>query len=147
MGTSETVRQSVSMRLFRLLRRRLPWLIPLSLAVIIAAGGGLAAVESDRVDGFWHGAWWALSLMTTVGFVESEPLTTAGRVISAVLMVTGFILVALVTATIASAFVREEERPEELALEALETRVLDEVKSVHERLLAIEKRLSERDQR
>jgi voltage-gated potassium channel len=86
--------------------------------MILAAGGGLAATESDTVDGFWHGCCWAFSLMTTVGFVESEALTTAGRLISAVLMVTGFVLLAMVTATIASAFVREEERPEEQALHA-----------------------------
>lgn len=115
--------------------------------MILAAGGGLAAAETDTVDGFWHGCWWALSLMTTVGFVESEPLTTAGRLISAVLMVTGFGLLAMVTATIASAFVREEERPEEQALQELERRVLSEVRAVNDRLRAIEERLESRDRK
>ncbi len=54
--------------------------------------------------------------MIAVGFVGSEPLTTAGKVIAAVLMVAGFALLATVTATIASIFVREEERPEERTL-------------------------------
>ena len=80
----------------------------------------------------------------TVGFVGPEPLTTAGKVISAVLMVTGFALLATVTATIASIFVREEERPEERTLQTLEKRVLAEVREVNERLRRLEERLDER---
>ena len=99
------------MRPIRWSRRNIRFLIPLTGLVVIVAGGAAAAVETDTIDGFWSGAWWALSLLMTVGFVGSEPLTTAGKVISAVLMVTGFVLLATVTATIASVFVREEERP------------------------------------
>lgn len=40
-------------------------------------------------------------------------MSPGGRIISAVLMVAGFILMALVTAAIASLFVREEEEPGE----------------------------------
>jgi voltage-gated potassium channel len=138
---------SRGMRLIRASRDRLPWLISAGAAMILAAGGGLAAAETDTVHGFWQGCWWALSLMTTVGFIESEPLTTAGRLISAVLMVSGFALLAIVTATIASAFVREEERPEEKALQELEQRVLGEVRAVNERLRAIEEGLERRDRK
>ena len=107
-------------------------------------GGAAAAIETDTIDGFWQETWWALSLMMTVGFVGPEPLTTAGKVISAVLMVTGFALLATVTATIASIFVREEERPEERTLQTLEKRVLAEVREVNERLRRLEERLDER---
>jgi voltage-gated potassium channel len=131
------------MRLIRWSRRHVRFVIPLAASIALVAGGAAAAVESDTIDGFWHGAWWALSLMMTVGFVESEPLTTAGRLISAVLMVTGFVLLATVTATIASIFVREEEQPEQLALQAVEDRVLVEVREVNERLKRLEDRLDQ----
>ena len=129
------------MAVIRSARYHLPLVVPVAGAIVLAAGGGLAAVETDTVEGFWHGTWWALSLMTTVGFVDSEPLTTIGRLISAVLMVTGFIRLALVTAAIASIFVREEERPEELAIRALEQRVLVEIQAVHDHLQQLERTL------
>ncbi len=129
------------MQILRLSRRHIRLVIPLAGLVVLVAGGAAAAVESDTIDGFWAGVWWALSLMTTVGFVGSEPLTTAGRVLSAVLMVTGFLLLATITATIASVFVREEEQPEQRALQELENRVLSEVGEVKEQLRRIENRL------
>ena len=132
------------MRLIRWSRHHVRFVIPLAALVVLVAGGAAAAVESDTIDGFWQGAWWALSLMMTVGFVGSEPLTTAGKVIAAVLMVAGFALLATVTATIASIFLREEEQPEERALKALENRVLAEVREVNERLRRLEERLDER---
>jgi voltage-gated potassium channel len=132
------------MRLISWSRRHVRFVIPLAALVVLVAGGAAAAIETDTIDGFWQGAWWALSLMMTVGFVGPEPLTTGGKVISAVLMVTGFALLATVTATIASIFVREEERPEERTLQTLENRVLAEVREVNERLRRLEERLDER---
>ncbi len=133
-----------AMRLIRWSRRHIRFVIPLAGLVVLVAGGAAAAIESDTIDGFWQGAWWALALMMTVGFVGSEPLTTGGKVISAVLMVTGFALLATVTATIASIFVREEEQPQERAVQTLENRVLAEVREVNERLRRLEERLDER---
>jgi voltage-gated potassium channel len=132
------------MRSIRWIRRHVLFVIPLVGLVVLVAGGAAAALESDTIDSFWQGAWWALSLMMTVGFVGSEPLTTAGKVIAAVLMVTGFVLLATVTATIASIFVRQEEQPEERILQALENRVLAEVREVNERLRRLEERLDKR---
>lgn len=132
------------MRSIRWIRRHVLLVIPLAGLVVLVAGGAAAALESDTIDSFWQGAWWALSLMMTVGFVGSEPLTTAGKVIAAVLMVTGFVLLATVTATIASIFVRQEEQPEERTLQALENRVLAEVREVNERLRRLEERLDKR---
>ena len=133
-----------AMGLIRWSRRHVLFVIPLAGLLVLVAGGAAAAIESDTIDSFWQGAWWALSLMMTVGFVGSEPLTTAGKVISAVLMVSGFVLLATVTATIASIFVRQEELPEERTLQTLENRVLAEVREVNERLRRLEERLDER---
>ena len=80
--------------------------------VVLFAGAGFAALER-QVGSYWEGLWWALSLMTTVGFVGEAPETTAGRLVSAILMISGFALLTLATAAIASLFVREEEEPEE----------------------------------
>jgi hypothetical protein len=66
--------------------------------------------------------------MTTVGFIGHEPATVADRLLSAVLMVLGFALLAMTTAAMASLFVRGDEAPEERALRAFEASVLAEMR-------------------
>jgi voltage-gated potassium channel len=122
----------------------LRYAVPVAVLLVVIGGGGLAAVESDTVESFGQGVWWALSLMTTVGFVGNEPITTAGRVISGVLMVLGFAMITFTTAAIASLFVRESEEPEERALRRFEERSLHELEELKKRLAAIEERLDRR---
>lgn len=94
------------------LRRRLALLVSVGGALVLAGGGGLAAVENHVASSYGEGVWWALSLMTTVGFVGEAPETTGGRIVSALLMLAGFAMMALTTAAIASTLVREQEEPE-----------------------------------
>jgi voltage-gated potassium channel len=111
-----------------------------SAVIVLLAGGGFAALESDTVESFWEGCWWALSLMTTVGFIGGEPSTVAGRLLSAILMLMGFALLAMTTAAVASLFVREDEVPEERAVRAFEASVLAELRDVRDRLERLESR-------
>lgn len=109
--------------------------------VVLLAGGGFAAFESRQVSSYGEGVWWALSLMTTVGFVGEAPESLAGRVLSSVLMVSGFALMALVTASIASLFVREEELPDTVAERDFEARALALLTELVERIQELETRL------
>ncbi len=85
--------------------------------------------------------WWALSLMTTVGFVGETPETTGGRILSAVLMLGGFAILALTTAAIASLFVREEEAPFEKSERAFERETIVRLDELSARLERIERAL------
>ena len=120
------------------LRRRLVTYLVLAAFLVLLAGGGFAAFESRQVSSYWEGLWWALSLMTTVGFVGEAPESLMGRLLSSVLMVSGFALMALVTAAIASLFVHEEQAPEEEAEERFEAQALDLLGALAQRLDAIE---------
>lgn len=122
-------------------RSWLRYLIPGAVLLIVVAGGAFAALESDTVESFWTGVWWALSLATTVGFVGPEPATTAGRILSAMMMLAGFTLLAMTTAAVASLFVREDEEPEERAMRAFEARSLQELAELQARLERIERHL------
>ncbi len=128
-------------------RHRLPILVLLGAVVVLLAGAGFVALESNIVSSYWDGLWWALSLMTTVGFVGETPETTGGRVLSAALMIAGFALLTLTTAAIASLFVREEEQPAEELDRAFEGVVLERLDKVAARLDAIERALPERPER
>ncbi len=119
-------------------RRRLVNYLVLAAVVVLLAGGGFAALESRQVSNYGEGVWWALSLMTTVGFVGEAPESLAGRLLSSVLMVSGFALMALVTAAVASLFVREEQEPDEQAEELFEAQALRLLSDLAQRLEAIE---------
>jgi hypothetical protein len=79
--------------------------------------------------------------MTTVGFVGEAPESTAGRLLSSVLMVSGFALMTLLTASIASLFVREDELPEEAKEREFERAALAQLEELHRKIDELERRL------
>ena len=123
------------------LRPRPIMLVSIGAVVVLLAGGGFAAFESHQVSSYGEGVWWALSLMSTVGFVGEAPESTAGRLLSSALMVSGFALMALVTASIASLFVREEELPDQVVEREFEARALTLLDELRQRIRALETQL------
>jgi CHASE1-domain containing sensor protein len=88
--------------------------------------------------------------MTTVGFVGGSPTTVLGHALAAVLMVLGFLLLAMTTASVASLFVSREEAPQEARDRAFERAALAELHALADRLERVERRLaagSDRDGR
>lgn len=117
-----------------------PGLVVGSVALLVGAGAA-AAFESDTVGSYGRGLWWAISLMTTVGFVGAPPRTTEGAVLSIVLMLTGFALLSLVSASLASLFVKQDEAPEQQREAVVEDEILTALNAVLDRLDALESRL------
>lgn len=126
------------MRVPRVRRRWLRFAAPVAALAVVLGGGGLAALETQTVRDYGDGLLWALSLMTTVGFVGGLPHTVAGKLIAALLMLCGFALFTLTTAAISSLFVAEEEAPEGRRERAFEAEVLQELRALRERLDEIE---------
>jgi voltage-gated potassium channel len=133
-------------------RRRVPitsaWLVPVLLAavlVVVVAAAAAAAIESNTVTSFGDGLWWAISLITTVGFIGEPPETTAGAALSAFLMIAGFLLLAMVSASLAALFVREDEGPRDEIEQATEVGILEALERIEHRLSSLEHALSERN--
>lgn len=108
-------------------RVRRAWVLPfvlVSALVTLVAAGAAAAIETDTVESPWAGIWWAISLVTTVGFVGEPPTTYAGQALSILLMVMGFLLLAMVSAALASLFVRDAEAPRDALEEQREEAML-----------------------
>ncbi len=62
---------------------------------------------------FGDAMWWALTTMTTVGYGDRFPVTDAGRLVAAGLMLAGIALLGVVTATMASWLVQRVSAEEE----------------------------------
>jgi voltage-gated potassium channel len=122
------------MRVPRVRRNWLRFAIPAAALMVLLGGGGLAAVETETVGSYGEGVLWALSLMTTVGFIGGVPHTIAGKLIAATLMLFGFGLLALTTAAVSSIFVREDEEPEEEREQAFQAQIMRELRSIQARL-------------
>jgi voltage-gated potassium channel len=67
-------------------------------------------VDPDTFDTVWLGMWWAIQTVTTVGYGDVVPGSTAGKVIASLLMLGGLSLFAVVTGAITSAFVAQAQR-------------------------------------
>jgi voltage-gated potassium channel len=67
-------------------------------------------VDPGTFDNVWLGMWWAIQTVTTVGYGDVVPGSTAGKVIASFLMLGGLSLFAVVTGAITSAFVAQRQK-------------------------------------
>ena len=66
-----------------------------ALVVLCSAAGLLRRFEPQTFKSFWDAAWYALVTITTIGYGDLVPHSPIGRIIGAVLMVSGISLVAV----------------------------------------------------
>src|SRR5271169_4951666 len=82
--------------------------VTVSLTVI---GGVLIHVTDKKTfPNIGDGMWWAIQTVTTVGYGDLVPESTAGRFIAALVMLVGISFLAVITAAIASEFIESARR-------------------------------------
>ena len=114
-------------RVVRASRRWLRFLVPATALAAVLGAGALAWAETEVVPSYWEGLWRSLALVMTVGFVGPVPTSATGKIVSSVLMIFGFALMAMTTAAVASLFVREDEIVDESLERKFEQVVLAEL--------------------
>jgi voltage-gated potassium channel len=86
--------------------------------VLLAAAGTLVVgswlvllfekhASGSNIHNFPDALWWAIVTVTTVGYGDRYPVTEGGRVVAVVLMLVGIGLIGVLTATVASVFIKE----------------------------------------
>ena len=103
--------------IIRTLQRERVFALASFIAILVFLGGlGYLLTEAlespNLLHQFGQGLWWALVTITTVGYGDITPTTTAGRLVGAALMVGGLVSFSLVTATVASIFIERKFRRE-----------------------------------
>lgn len=108
-------------------RATLTSVVIIFIMVLIVAATGAHIMERDgqpKTFGTLPDAlWWAVVTLTTTGYGDAVPVTMGGRMIGSVVMVSGILVLALMTGILATGFAEEERRREYL-------RVWDQVTKV-----------------
>ncbi|HLS97622.1 MAG TPA: ion transporter [Porticoccaceae bacterium] len=107
-----------------------------SLMVILMAGLMMAALDPN-IRSVEDGIWWAWVTVTTVGYGDVVPTSTAGRVFGGLIILFGIGLFAMITASLAAFFVSRQE--EEMLDEERET--LLRLAQLDDRLIRLEEKL------
>ncbi len=122
-ATRRIARQFQSVRL-ALAREDVPRWLLLALGVGVTASIMMAALE-----GFFHSEsnspgdafWWAIVTMTTTGYGDIAPKTLGGRLVGAALMLSGIVMISILTAKVSSLLVANRIRKER-GLEAIKSK-------------------------
>lgn len=91
-------------------------------AGLVVIGGTLVWELEHTINPAFHSyadaIWWAFATMTTVGF-GNGPVTPAGRVVAAFVMITGIACFGVITATVTALFLHEPSPDQAATPEAL----------------------------
>lgn len=101
-------RMLASLRLL-LSARAVPYAFVLGGITLLASGAGFYWLE-PTVHTFGEGLWLAFITGATVGYGDFVPTTTTARIFAVVMVIVGFTVFSLVTASISAFFVGEDEK-------------------------------------
>ena len=120
--------------------RILPFLMLVITGIAFAAATVMWIVDRDDFPTFGLALWWAVTTVTTVGYGDVVPTDTPGRFVGAVLMISGYASLSLLTGVIASLLVARRAA----ALQADEEQALGKI---DRRLAEVERLLREQSRR
>lgn len=106
--TLALARMIASLRLL-LSARAVPYAFVLGSVTLLASGAGFYWLE-PTIHSFGEGLWLAFITGATVGYGDFVPTTTAARIFAVVMVIVGFTVFSLVTASISAFFVGEDEK-------------------------------------
>ncbi len=90
--------------------------------VMVTLGAALAWLfegsVNQRMGNPSDALWWSLNMFTNVAYVDFQPVTAVGRMIAAVLEISGIGFIGLFTASLASAIVTDKEEEKDAVEEA-----------------------------
>lgn len=63
----------------------------------------------EGINSIAEGVWWAIVTTTTVGYGDIAPVTTGGRIVAVILMLTGIGCIGTITANVAAYFYKTDD--------------------------------------
>ena len=91
-------------------RRAARIIASVTVSITIISGVLMHFTDEKTYPTIGDGLWWAIQTVTTVGYGDLVPTSTAGRLVAALVMVIGIGFLTVVTAAITSAFIESARR-------------------------------------
>jgi voltage-gated potassium channel len=101
-------------------------------------------IDHKNFTSLGEGLWWSVQTVTTVGYGDVVPTTTAGRLVAALVMLLGLAFIAVITAAITSSFVARATEERTRRSGAAAPASVDDVREINQRLDRMEALLQER---
>jgi voltage-gated potassium channel len=120
--------------LFRAVRT----IIAVAVTLVLVAGLLARLAEPETFKSLGLAYWWAVTTVTTVGYGDVVPRSPEGRVVGALLMLTGLSLIPTLTSVIVSVLLAKRRRAEQEELERMEAEQAATLARIEERLVRIE---------
>ena len=118
--------------------RAVSTIIVVAILLVLVAGLLVRIVEPETFDSIGLAYWWAVTTVTTVGYGDVVPESTGGRIVGAMLMLTGLALIPTLTSVIVSTFLYKTRKSEQERIEQLEEEQATVLARIEERLARIE---------
>jgi voltage-gated potassium channel Kch len=132
-------------------KRTLVYLLTLAFAVTVASGFMLYMIDPN-IHSLFDGIWSAWVTMTHVGFGDVVPISFLGRLLSAALILFGLALFSMFTAIVSVTLIGKNRdswgqnlrqiEQDTSRIETEENQILHELARLHDRMAALEKKLS-----
>lgn len=129
---SDTIRQVLS-------RNHLGITLVIAVIIVMLSGILIAGIDPN-IKTIWDGLWWALVTVTTVGYGDVVPVSAAGKLFGALLILLGIGLFSLLTASFSAFFVSKEEQKEK----HIEKQTLEKLNSIEKKLIELERTINKR---
>jgi len=97
--------------------------------------------KTGNIHTYPDALWWAIVTVTTVGYGDRYPVSEGGRVVAAVLMLVGIGLIGVLTATVASVFIKEHTDANKETFNKGHANLGQQLAEIRDRLADIEMRL------
>jgi voltage-gated potassium channel len=97
--------------------------------------------KGSNIHDYPDALWWAIVTVTTVGYGDRYPVTEGGRVVATILMLVGIGLIGVLTATVASVFIKEHTDANKEEFKKGHADLGQQLSVISDRLADVERRL------
>jgi len=111
-----------------------------TMMITVVAGVLVTVLEHDTYPSVGTGLWWAAQTVTTVGYGDNVPTSSAGRFVAVLVMFVGIGFLTVVTAAITSTFVAQARRVDQTPSD-VETAIVEQLHQLDSRLARVDSRL------
>jgi voltage-gated potassium channel len=97
--------------------------------------------KGSNIHDYGDALWWAIVTVTTVGYGDRFPVSEGGRAVAVILMLLGIGLIGVLTATVASVFVKEHTDANKEEFRKGHADLGQQLSQISDRLADVERRL------